>query len=354
MGNLSQTLYKKLSRTLLIVIAAVSALAFVLIVVFSARYIMDCVTAENSIHFAERNAVSYVLHTEEGNDFYPAELTNRYSYYRRQYTDHIQVKAGYTANVDKATPMTYTASYTAALLVRNANNGNNGLIWDEKTDLGGASGDCNFVNGQFTLQKSFDLYLETYEERLQAYLDDAKANGVTLSVVGEVVFTAEYQLTGKEDKTVKTDPIARSVTIQLQKELYTVAYSGKDNAEAFIPERAVRLPALWASILIVLGVAVSLTALIVALKAAFQDPDEFRAAYKRIMRKYYNEVALVASAETPIFKRAVAVESFDELLKFSLNLAKPITCYKTEDFALFAIACDNIYYQYTLARGKAQ
>ncbi|MCL2797384.1 MAG: DUF5305 domain-containing protein [Firmicutes bacterium] len=353
MGNITKKpngIFARISKPVWLIIAGMCAVALVLITVFSARYIMDCVTAEKTITFTERNGISHVLHTTEGNGFYPDELKNHYSHYRRYYTEDIDAVSTYSVETSKPIALTYKAVYSAELKVRMSGNGSNGVFWDWKDSaLPTKTGDCVFVGGKAVINETFPLDIEKFEAKLTEYINDS--NPRVTNYIAEIVFTAEYQLTAK-DNSLKTAPYARSMAIQLEKELFQITYNGgKDTVQADIPERNIRLPDFWVSVVIVVGIAAALVLLVGSLKGAFKDKDEFRGIFNKIMRKYYNEVALAAASEKPAFcGKVVSVESFEELLKFSFSLYKPVTCYKTDNSALFSIVCDDVHYQYVIKR----
>ncbi|MCL2751684.1 MAG: DUF5305 domain-containing protein [Firmicutes bacterium] len=320
--------------------AAACFVALALIIVFSSRYIFDCITAEQTVHFEEKNKVSYLIHLNDEDGFYSSETINgQYKEYARAYTDYIEVKTCYAANLDKNVEMAYTAKYTVTLSARESRAGSS-PIWRETTDLGLKEG--KFGDGEIKVEGSFDLRLEEYEARLAAF-----AKTVGFKIIGEITFTAEYKLISK-DKTIATPVYARGMSIQLNNDPYTISLSGKDSIEAFIPERKVHMPALWISILIVAGILATLIPMIVFLKLALRDPDLYRRVINGIFRKYAGEVAEVSTE--PIFDglRTVEVNKIDELLKFAFNIGKPVVAYGFEDFTVFFIICDNYAYRYVV------
>jgi len=340
-------------RWLMLGIAYASLLAMILILFFTVRSILDGATADKSIHFDETNKLTYTVHLNDGNP-YDAKTLDMGSYpeFVREHTDFIEVVPSYTAALSKEVDMSYKAVYTVTLIGREnrgSNPNSNPILWQKEytplQPVEGAFSDGNKkINGQ-----GFKLKLEDYENILKTEFIDVTPN---VKVMGEIVVTADVRLTNKE-KGVNTSMV-RAMTVPLNREVFKIDFSGKDISSVDIPERTVKAPTFGQAVWIAIGVGVSLALFIVSSRAGLRGKDDYTNNLRRLLRKYGGEVAQAVAAPDTYGMKIVELKKFDELLKFALNMGKPIVCYSTDKASIFYLICDGYCYQYAMHRTYAE
>ena len=350
-------------RMAMFIATGVSFVVFLIIFILSLTYILGGLSSKSSVHFEERNSIDCKVYLNDADkDEYtePQRKKDNDGYflngsttgYALGHTKFIRITPSYSADLSKKIDVKYTVAYSMTLNIYSTGSNKQLLNYQDVTKTLNANGavpkDDVAGNGEVRINGfSYDFNLEDYIALVEKYAASVK----NFNVTGEIVFTATYQLSNSPRK-IKTASYPRGMTIQLnqlEKNPFVIAFSGKGGVEADIPERAARMPGFGLSVLIVIGLAVPVTGMFLALREIYGEKNVYAKAIKNIKRKYGD--ALVA-ANNPIVQNWICapVKNFNELMKLALNLSKPITYWEEEDKTVFFILCDSIRYQFELLK----
>jgi len=298
------------------------------------------------------------------NELFPDNPVPKNLYFLRHFTDFIEIDSSFmlwfngnrTFDVD----FNYTAEKRFEISYLGGQPGHNPVVFQQNTEISQVSGAVSGNNmsfrpysgpdwpgGTYTIRlqeymQVFDNFLEYNEQRLD---DNANLRGFS----AELVIEFSLQLTAWEAGLNET--IRRSYRIPIGINVFSLEAMG--NA-GFTSSTLVVHDADGVSLTMMggLGFAVIIggLGLITGIKKLSVRPDQdpSQQEYHAIMKKYGNEIVSSKGLSDLSGFMVTPVESFEELLKLSLNTGKMIVSHNQGDKAVFYVITDNIAFQFEI------
>jgi len=353
---------KRIKKKSAAVLASVCMVSLILGTVFSCLYVFGYVSPENSIHVTEKNTVNYRLHYTDSEHFdlsgYFGPSDER-SHFLLGYTDYIEILNSYTADFDKKMSVSYDYKAVKTLVIRymKANgNAENPVVMTKEYPLDASSGQDMTDQLSFT-NNLYRVDLRPFQETYLGFvMEESERISVGIQPEQKLLFSAELQIdfiyTLKNSAYKMDETITRGLIIPISDEVYSISFTGTQAVAYDVPERSINMPALPTALSLSAGFILMGVGLAYGLHALFGSDGSFRAEVNKIIRRYNDDVVLTSSSANLDQCERIAVVKFKELLKISINLSKPITCYQdmqTEE-ALFFILCDGYVYEYKVTR----
>ena len=329
-------------------VASLSFIACFLITFFSARYIFDCVTADRTVHIEERNTLTYSVHFTKPKDGEMSWPRGNFSYPREDFKE-IKIENRYSATLTAAIPIEYSYSYYAELNVYRGAKGSTPplgptIIYNDLKPTKRGSSPNGHIDVSDDFSFDFDKFYADMKKRAMEFGENES------NVTGEIVLTFTAGLTNIATGG-KTAPMRSNVTLLLNNDnKFTVAVSGKETQSTDIPERNAHFPDFSQTVLMALGIGGTMAVMIVALRQLFREQDEYRRTVKKIQRKYGSDVVKASMQPDVEGLKRIDLNDFEDILKFSLNLGKPVVRYDTEESTVYYIICDDYIYMHTVYR----
>lgn len=298
------------------------------------------------IHLSEEVLIDGQVWTRQGEDC--ADFTKPYysiseeRAFMQACTEKIVLNYNYTNTPSVSTPINYTYTAVASVIIReNATGGSGGsVVNNDRVDyLDNITGSSEVKHG---VAKSYEIDLDEYYDYYREFRNKGENNKLNLSAELQIVFTMGIMNGGTIN-----NKYARSVIIPIGNALYSIKSSGDT-----VKETDYNAPARSMMEMVVLfgtgvGGIVMLGCSLYAFRKITNHKSWYRQEIDDLLMQYDDAII---NTMTPVkvsdHKGHVMIESFKELLNLATDTGNPIMYYEVPSRAIFYILKDEIVYIY--------
>ena len=273
------------------------------------------------------------------------------------YTDYIQVHNGLTVNFSEETNVQYTYNVTKRLVVRPLGSDrivfedvfvlsdSSGQVRTNRMTIGslgsnGSNGTTVEVNGSYILEPK--IHIETYrafirDQAQQMYNENVIAQGLsgfTADLLIDFTYTIYAPDLGINER------LTSGYRMPLTTEIYSLSTTGVSSFEAVSEDSGLSI-SLPVAIIFVLTFGALVLGLLYFIREMKNVTSHLPTEAERILRKYDREIVHYNNSIDISRYNLMEPQSFDELLKLSINLSKQIMCYKGENYVEFVVIFDD-------------
>jgi len=318
-----------------------------------------------------RGDIDFRLHYFE-NQLFPQNPVPKNLHFLRHFTDYIEIDSSFSLWFSGGNTFDVNFTYTAekrfeiSYLGLGGQQGPNPVVFQQVTEIartqGAVSGNHmsfrpysgpDWPGGTYTVRPNdfmeiFMNFLEYSEQRL-----DAGANLRGFSA--ELIIEFTLQLTSRDAGLNET--IRRGFRMPIGVNVFSLEAMGNAGfTSSMLLQQDTDGISLTTAMMGSLGAmaAVGSFGLIAGLKKltalvrAKRNPNPYRQEYQAIIKKYGNEIVSSGGLADLRNFLTTSVESFEELLKLSLNTGKLIVCHDQGDKAVFYVIADSIVFTYEI------
>ena len=278
------------------------------------------------------------------------------------YTDFIEVRSGFSANLGQETDIYYSYVAEKRMVIRPIGGADiHRQVFEESFPLSQASGHVVSDRIHFDAENdgtpggTYAIFPKEHIAFYFKFVEDQANQMVAEGVIAQGFrgFTAELMVNFTYTISAPELGLNESVTygyrLSLTTEVYTFVTMGESNFDwqrvTAVHDITITLPTI---VMFVLGVSLALFGLSYSIKKLNEHEDGNRQEHRDILKKYSNEIIIYDEPLNREKYEMKNVQDFGELLKLAIYLNKHIMCYTDDSRAEFAVVVDEYVCLYEL------
>jgi hypothetical protein len=341
------------------VLLALGIAGLILAAIAAAWYVLPFYGPDATISVRLENNVNYRAEYVP-NDFYKEQTRPAGElYYLMSYTDHLEIENFFTARFGQSVRFAYTYTAVETFLIRyqRSNDANGPVVYEERVVLDEASGQASGTRAYIGGFGDETVFLYTvdprdYIETYRRFVDDHQSKKDQDMGGGEsnIRFTAdlllEFTYTIRLPDLNVSEVVVSGLAIPLTLEAYSPAVTGQRTREAEVAAKKFVLPELLYLEIMAAWVVICVFALYAGIRLLTKKKHEPREEVRQILKKYTEDILVVAQPPEISEYHEIPVRTFQELLNVALNLNKHILCCQDEYGAEFYVIADKQAYSF--------
>ena len=282
----------------------------------------------------EKNKIDYLVHLID-NEFSDKKVLGMGENYLYSYTDYIEMKNSYTADIPEDIKVNYNYRVEATLIaryVKSAGMANNPIVMKKTYMIDAKAGD--FI-GSSKIDNTYDINLDPYKNEFDRFTET-----VTIPISTEIKIDFIMELNSQEE--IKST-FKRGITIPLSEEFYNITIEGEETKES-----EYNSPKKTVFSFLIIGTSaftvISFAGLFISIRLLLKNKPRHRLLIDKYLRTYDD---IITSVKTKIdFEsyKVMEVSDFKELLNLATNTGTQVIFYEEDEKAYFYVLYNQMIY----------